>query len=218
MSSEALTYVFHQSPYTGVKRCIHLAIADVVGINRLFFMRHDALAARAGCVRQTVVTFLKEMESDGYIRHVDTRRNRLMVYQFLMPGVVADDDNPPEQLSPTVTTDVVNDDNPLGESILELTPVGDNESVDPEDLAPVETPQQFTQRMVAYYVDCYRHTHNGANPSEFWRSLCGKTIKRHVDLGEDVLKAAIRAIARENKSPAALPHLAAEYQQLTEGQ
>ena len=67
--------------------------------------------------------------------------------------------------------------------------------------------------LVAGYVDAYRATHHDQTPIRAWRDQAGQHVKNL--LGEGIppadLAACLNAIATENKSPAVLPHVLADY-------
>lgn len=91
MSNEALGWVFKNSPYTGSKLVIHLAVADVVNDmhNNEFWMSNEKLATKANCTRATVNGALAEMVQDGYlavVAHPDGR-SKTVKYRFLFKSV-----------------------------------------------------------------------------------------------------------------------------------
>ena len=85
MSIEAMTWVFRNSPYKGVQRLIHLAIADVVndGYQNRFWMKQGQIAEKAGCTRQTVNETVAKMVSEDALRLVESNKGpRPNVYEF----------------------------------------------------------------------------------------------------------------------------------------
>lgn len=93
MSNKALGWVFENSPYTGTKLVIHLAVADVVNdaYGNTFWMSNENLAKKCNTARPTVNTVLKEMVEDGFLERLDedkTGRGKTVQYRFLYPLVV----------------------------------------------------------------------------------------------------------------------------------
>ena len=69
MSIKAMTWVFEESPYKGVERLIHLAIADVVndGHDNQFWMSQGRLASKANCSRKAVNSAIGKMIEAGHL-------------------------------------------------------------------------------------------------------------------------------------------------------
>jgi hypothetical protein len=89
MSAKALTYVWDHSPYTGTKRVIHIAIADVANEengNRLWVSQGN-IAHKAKCDRKTVTRTFAQMVDDGYLRLIkdNSAARKPNVYEFLTP-------------------------------------------------------------------------------------------------------------------------------------
>lgn len=108
MSAEAQAYVWKSSPYVGVKRCIHLAIADIVNdtYENKFWMAQSALAEKAGCSRKHVNDTLDEMCNAGYLVCVErnAKQNKPNVYRFLFPEIEVSPEV--QEVSPEVTPGV----------------------------------------------------------------------------------------------------------------
>jgi len=83
-----MNYVWEHSQYTGTKKLIHIAIADVVNDmhNNEFFMTNDNLAEKASCTRTYANQVLKEMVEDGLLELVG-KRGVVVSYKFLFKGV-----------------------------------------------------------------------------------------------------------------------------------
>ena len=80
-----MTWVVRNSPYKGVQRLIHLAIADVVndGYQNRFWMKQGQIAEKAGCTRQTVNETVSKMVSENSLRLVESGKGpRPNVYEF----------------------------------------------------------------------------------------------------------------------------------------
>lgn len=106
MSAKATAYVWEHSPYRGVKKLIHLAIADVSNDdngNRLW-MSQTTIADKSGCDRKTVNRALTSMVEDGYLELVEGHSGdgRPNVYSFLMPPVTESHTPVPESPTPPV--------------------------------------------------------------------------------------------------------------------
>lgn len=89
-----MTYVWKHSPYRGVTRLIHLAIADSVSDDHgnLFFMSVERLAERkVKCSRSTAFDAVAKMIEDGHLEVVERHEKRPTVYRFLMPGAESGD-------------------------------------------------------------------------------------------------------------------------------
>lgn len=88
MSIQAMNYVWEHSPYTGTKRLIHIAIADVVNDmhGNEFFMKNEGLAEKAACTRSYANQVLKEMVDDGALEVVGMK-GPIVNYRFIFKGV-----------------------------------------------------------------------------------------------------------------------------------
>lgn len=83
-----MNYVWENSPYTGTKKLIHLAIADVVNDmhDNEFFMTNENLAQKATCSREYANRVLKEMVAAGALEELG-RKGIVIKYRFLFQGV-----------------------------------------------------------------------------------------------------------------------------------
>jgi hypothetical protein len=93
MSVSAISWVWQYSPYTGVEKVIHLALADSANDlhDHEIWARQSWIAAKANTSRETVYRWLAKAERDGFIRLVENNRTegRPNRYQFLMPPSAA---------------------------------------------------------------------------------------------------------------------------------
>lgn len=97
MSAEATAWVFKNSPLTGAAFAIHLAIADSVNDqnDNEFWMKQEALAAKARVTRGTVQRELRAMVEMGLLEELDDDAERLRRkshhlakrVRFLMPDL-----------------------------------------------------------------------------------------------------------------------------------
>lgn len=91
MSNEALGWVWKHSPYRGVQRLLHIAVADVVNDlhGNEFWMTQSNLADKAGASRRTVGTWLAQAVEDGYLELVEdnTGRGKANRYRFEFPSM-----------------------------------------------------------------------------------------------------------------------------------
>lgn len=89
MSAKALSYVWDHSPYTGTKRVIHLAVADVANEenNNRLWVSQGSISRKAKCDRKTVTRAFAEMVGDGYLKLIkdNSAARNPNVYEFLMP-------------------------------------------------------------------------------------------------------------------------------------
>lgn len=142
LSNKALGWVFDNSPYTGTKLVIHLAVADVVNdvYGNTFWMSNENLAKKCNTSRQNVNIALKNMVEDGFLERInDDRvgRGNTIQYRFLYPVVsdgiiksVINDDT--LQTSESVKNDDTLTENVMNHDILEL------ESVMIHDTNPID--------------------------------------------------------------------------------
>ena len=93
MSLDAMTWVFKQSPYMGVERLIHPAIADVVndGHDNQFWMSQGRLASKANCSRKAVNSAIGKMIEAGHLVLISTGSGQQPnMYQMVL-GVTTGD-------------------------------------------------------------------------------------------------------------------------------
>jgi len=79
-----MTWVWENSPYTGDKLLMHLALADTAHDNGSLWITQAHLAKKVRCSDVWVWKFLKEMQNDGWIS-VTTKghRGRATTYQLV---------------------------------------------------------------------------------------------------------------------------------------
>lgn len=91
---------------------------------------------------------------------------------------------------------------------------GDTETNPPggTGVPPNDDLRSPAQRLTAAYVDEYAHTHGAEPPSKPWRDQAGRQARNllDADVPYDDVHACLIAAAKENKSPAVLPHLLAD--------
>lgn len=86
MSAEASGYVWRNSPYTGTKFAIHLAIGDTVNDshNNQLWMSSEQIALKARAHRRTVQRFIDEMVEDGFLIQIRQATQHFpAVYEFV---------------------------------------------------------------------------------------------------------------------------------------
>ena len=86
MSAEASGYVWRNSPYTGTKFAIHLAIADTVndGHQNRLWMSSDQIAMKSRAHRRTVQRVIDEMVEDGFLqRWREATQHFPATYEFI---------------------------------------------------------------------------------------------------------------------------------------
>lgn len=118
MSVEASGWTWKHTPYKGVEKLIHLALADSANDMHGFriFARQAWVADKVGCSRETANRWLKKAVEDGFIRLVkdNSSAGKPNEYVFLMPDVpvtldpsggVTRDLTPPVDEEGGVTTD-----------------------------------------------------------------------------------------------------------------
>lgn len=76
MSIKVATWVWDNSPYTGTKLLIHLALADWAGDHGICWPKQETIASKCRCSVETVRTCIKEMQSDGYIEIIEASKGR----------------------------------------------------------------------------------------------------------------------------------------------
>ena len=79
MSITATSYVWKHSPYTGVQKLIHLALADYADDNGLCYPKQSTLAEKATASERYVRETLKQMVADGQIRVIQKGRQHAYV-------------------------------------------------------------------------------------------------------------------------------------------
>ena len=89
MSVKATTWVYENSPYTGIFFTVHLAIADIANdlYDNRFWLSEEALAAKARCSTRTVERAKARLVKDNYLEVVDGRHGpgKTNEYRFMMP-------------------------------------------------------------------------------------------------------------------------------------
>jgi hypothetical protein len=212
VSSEAVGYVFRHSPYTGALFTIHYAVADSVNdqYSNEFWMKSKQLARKARLNEVTARASLSVLVTDGFLEVVKTTQGggrRPTRYRFLFPPrpivfdsrekMVSSQTTPREGGVVSDTDGVVSDDTHRTQT-------------EPKLKASNEAPK--VQKLVGEYIDASRA--QGYEPTKKRIARVGSETKRLLGDGvpERALRGALKWIADENKTPAALEYLAAEIQ------
>ena len=100
MSAQATEYVWHHSPFKGTAKLVHLAVAEVVNEQHQwrYWGGDQALAAKVGCDRGTVLRWKAKAIAEGYLEEAgfDTQTGNKQ-YVFLMPKPMLQDATSPGQ-------------------------------------------------------------------------------------------------------------------------
>jgi biotin operon repressor len=84
VSIKIMTWVWDNSPYTGDKLLMHLALADTAHDNGSLWMTQAHLAKKVRCSENWVWQFLKQMQEDGWIEVTQKgHRGRATTYQLV---------------------------------------------------------------------------------------------------------------------------------------
>lgn len=182
MSNKALSWVFDNSPYSGTKLVIHLAIADVVNDlhgNR-FYASNETLARKAHTTRPTANATLHEMVEDGYLSVAGTKKlggKTLVEYQFeFVESHVSDPDTTNLRVSDADTSPVSGVRNadtktPSCVSDPDTNPIEINPSKEePKELVLLEVPEEANDDVQKVW-DAYLAT----------LERCGFPTKRQLD-------------------------------------
>lgn len=166
------------------------------------------IATVRACLAELVDGGWLEMLAQGGLRGAKRAAN---VYEARIPP---NDDDPSSRTthrpdggdpSSSPRRPVVQDDPISSGTLQELIPPGDVP-------ASLIREQQSVTTIVAGYVGDFRALHDGHAPSRRWRAIAGSKTREALEDGAQPgdVQHALAAIARENKSPAALAHVLAD--------
>lgn len=84
MSISATTHVWKHSPYKGVQKLIHLALADYANADMLCWPKQETLAEKATCTTRYLRETLKQMVVDGWLKVI--KKGRRYAYMLVLKG------------------------------------------------------------------------------------------------------------------------------------